>query len=268
MLDNARTAVVSCAAVSLGTTEAARASFTDTATLDQAMVRVTTVNCRAIKVSKVPINPRTLANASTTDPRTWGTFEDCCRGLECALEGWNEEDPDGLSRGWTGLCLGCDRPLRGGGLGPLPRERDRHTRAMGSTDSASHQQLYRSFPIRDWAAYLCTGTLSGKGRHCGPIELYDRERFLTVTGTHLPKTPTTITERQDVIEGLYVAMPIMAKLFADSRRQVKFQRLFTGDTNGYGSQSEADLALCNMLVAGGAHTEAECMAVIRLSGLY
>jgi hypothetical protein len=55
LLDNARTAVVSCAAVSLGTTEAARASFTATATLDQAMVRVTTVSCGAIQHALIVI---------------------------------------------------------------------------------------------------------------------------------------------------------------------------------------------------------------------
>src|SRR5439155_25633230 len=47
LLDDARTAVVSCAAVSLDTTEAAWTSCTDTATPDRAMVFVTTVNCRA-----------------------------------------------------------------------------------------------------------------------------------------------------------------------------------------------------------------------------
>jgi len=47
LLDDARTAVVSCAAVSLGTTEAAWTSFSDTATPDRAMVLVTTVNCGA-----------------------------------------------------------------------------------------------------------------------------------------------------------------------------------------------------------------------------
>src|SRR5437879_9210233 len=47
LLDDARTAVVSCAAVSLGPTEAAWTSFTDTATPDRALVLVTTVNCGA-----------------------------------------------------------------------------------------------------------------------------------------------------------------------------------------------------------------------------
>jgi hypothetical protein len=47
LLDDARTAVVSCAVVSLGTTEAAWTSFSDSATPDRALVRVTTVHCEA-----------------------------------------------------------------------------------------------------------------------------------------------------------------------------------------------------------------------------
>ena len=77
------------------------------------------------------------------------------------------------------------------------------------------------------------GGLSGKGRKRGDIELYSQGRFLTVTGDHLPGTPTTIAERQAAVEWLYVAMPIMAKLLADSSRGEKFQRLFTGDTSEY-----------------------------------
>jgi transposase-like protein len=50
LLDDARTAVVSCAAVSLDTTEAAGASFTGTATPHRAMVLMTTVNCGATNV--------------------------------------------------------------------------------------------------------------------------------------------------------------------------------------------------------------------------
>ena len=120
------------------------------------------------------------------------------------------------------------------------------------------------------------GHLPDKGQKRGPIELYDRERYFTVTGAHLPGTPTTIEERQAVVEWLYMAMPIIAKCLADSSRQETFQHLFAGDwakatkADGtpFSSASEADLAFCNMLVAGGAQTLAECMAVIRLSGLY
>jgi AAA domain len=111
------------------------------------------------------------------------------------------------------------------------------------------------------------GRLAGKGHKCGPIELYDRERYFTVTDDSLPGTPATIEDRQTVIEGLYVAMPIIAKLLADSGRREKFSRLVAGDTSGYGSPSEADLALCSL--AGKVNASADQIdALMRLSGLY
>jgi len=112
------------------------------------------------------------------------------------------------------------------------------------------------------------GRLSGTGQKRGPIELYDRERYLTVTGAHLPETPAIIEERQAVIGWLYVAMPMLAKLLADRGRREKFQRLFTGDTSEYGNDdSSADLALCSLAAHVGATAE-QIDALVRLSGLY
>jgi archaellum biogenesis ATPase FlaH len=111
------------------------------------------------------------------------------------------------------------------------------------------------------------GRLPGKGQKRDCIEMYDQARFFTVTGDHLPGTPTTVEDRQAGVEWLYTAMPIMAKLLADSGRREKFARLFTGDLSEYGSQSEADLALCSL--AGKVMASAEQMdALMRLSGLY
>jgi hypothetical protein len=111
------------------------------------------------------------------------------------------------------------------------------------------------------------GRLSGKGQKRGDIELYDRERYFTVTGTHLPGTRSTIKERQALVERLYIAMPILAKLLADSGRREKFQQLFTGDISEYGNdESRADLALCSL--AGKVQASADQIdALIRLSGL-
>ena len=65
-----------------------------------------------MKVSKVPINPRGLGEAKTNDPRTWGTFEDCI-GIECALEGWEAEDPDAYRGGGVGFVLTATDPFTG-----------------------------------------------------------------------------------------------------------------------------------------------------------
>src|SRR5262245_20859759 len=42
-----------------------------------------------VKLNKIPIDPQTLNKASTTDPTTWGTFEQCVNALDTALEGWD-----------------------------------------------------------------------------------------------------------------------------------------------------------------------------------
>jgi hypothetical protein len=218
-----------------------------------------------VKVSKIPIDPHTLNNASTTDPRTWGTFEDGCKALPCALEEWGVESPD---KGGLGFVLAATDPYAGIDLDHC---RNPETGALEpwaqQIVNALHSYTEVS-PSGTGLRIFVQGRLSGKGQKRGPIELYDRERYLTVTGAHLPETPTTIEDGQTMVEWLHIAMPILAKLLADQGRREKFERLFTGDTSGYNSQSEADLAFCNMLVAAGARTRAECMAVIGLSGLY
>src|SRR5262245_63374814 len=38
-----------------------------------------------VKLSKLPIDPKTLKTADKTDPRVWGKFADCCEGLACTI---------------------------------------------------------------------------------------------------------------------------------------------------------------------------------------
>jgi hypothetical protein len=112
------------------------------------------------------------------------------------------------------------------------------------------------------------GQLSGTGQNKKPIEVYDRKAYFKVTGDQLLGTSATIEERQALIEALYTAMPILAKLLADQGRREKFDRLFTGDTSEYGNDdSRADLALCSLAAHTGASAE-QMDALMRLSGLY
>jgi putative DNA primase/helicase len=58
------------------------------------------------------------------------------------------------------------------------------------------------------------GRLPGTGgNNSKGFEIYDRRRFLTVTGEHIGGTPTTIEPRQDVIDFLY------QKFFPNKRRE-------------------------------------------------
>jgi putative DNA primase/helicase len=110
------------------------------------------------------------------------------------------------------------------------------------------------------------------GRQKGGIEMYDRARYFTITGKHLDGTPTTIEERSSELKRLHsfffaasidskrpaekirLPHPVDAsdeKILERARRAAngsKFDRLWQGDWQGiFASQSEADLALCNML---------------------
>ena len=58
-----------------------------------------------IRLNKVPVNPQTLRNADTTDPQTWGTFEECVAALPTALEEWEHDNPSAYRGGGIGLSL-------------------------------------------------------------------------------------------------------------------------------------------------------------------
>jgi putative DNA primase/helicase len=222
-----------------------------------------------VKLSKLPIDPKMLKTADKTDPRVWGTFEACCAGIARARAGWKEENPE---------------TYRGGGLGFVFTDQDPYVGV--DLDGCRHPE---TGTLEPWARQIITvlrsyteispsgtgihiyvkGRLSGTGQNKKPIEVYDRKAYFTVTGDRFPGASATIENRQTAVEWLYTAMPMMAKLLTDTDKREKFSRLFAGDISEYdGDESRADLAFCNMLVQAGACPDTECMAVIRLSGLY
>src|SRR5208282_2734253 len=105
----------------------------------------------------------------------------------------------------------------------------------------------------------------------GGVELYDRVRYMTMTGNHLAGTPETIEERQNEMAELHARLfgnasrsarvtsgrrrscasrtdgELLAKARAAKNRE-KFCALHDrGDISAYPSASEADLALCGIL---------------------
>lgn len=101
------------------------------------------------------------------------------------------------------------------------------------------------------------------------FEMYDKNRFFTVTGDHLSSSPGTIEERQSEINKLYKALfdsqdessvavvvtqksPAMdddelMNVILKAKNGERFKKLYTGNIDGYESQSEADQAFCSML---------------------
>ena len=140
---------------------------------------------------------------------------------------------------------------------------------------------------------ILKGRLPDDGRkNAGDVELYDRDHYLTLTGHTLPDYPDTIESRPDEILKVHAeylppagrAQPKSAhnkpagattnydkalKIALDTAlTEPKFKKLWGGDTAGYPSHSEADLALVGYLVEWLGTDPALIDYAFRKSGLY
>ena len=127
-------------------------------------------------------------------------------------------------------------------------------------------------------------------RRRGGIEVYEEGRYFTVTGDRLRNTPTTVEERTDVLTRLHAetfpppppstveakraASPVslsdheLIEQARSARNGQKFSALWNGDTSGYDSPSEADLALCSELAFWTGPDAVRIDALFRQSSLY
>ena len=211
------------------------------------------------KLTKPPINPHTGRHASVDDASTWGTHAEALQRVSAdSLPGWGRvlTPEDGL----TGFDLDkCVNPE----TGDVELWAMEIVRAIDSYTQVS--------PSGTGLRIFAKGTIPAKGRRKGPLEVYTSGRYLTVTEEHLPGTPTTIEERQDVISSWFAATfpppaapapssaPARGTAGFDDAEVVRrceggkggeaFRRLFfNGDTSAYGGDdSSADLALCSRL---------------------
>ncbi len=136
------------------------------------------------------------------------------------------------------------------------------------------------------------------GSRCrGKIQMYESTRYFTMTGDHWPGTPLVVEDRQAEIDALHArifdltqfqpARQPIRQLARQARQSLpttsdtdlltqalgaqngaKFARLFGGDFSGYPSQSEADLALCNILAFWTDYDALRVDQLFRQSGLY
>ena len=145
------------------------------------------------------------------------------------------------------------------------------------------------------------GALPGRGRRFGRIELYDNERYFTLTGQHVPGTPTTVNDRGaellrllerlddrptlpvsttptgwrfapvDVVStggGGPADQALVLQKALDAANGDKFARLWRGDKSEYDDDwSRADLALCRLLARHAGRYAVLIDTLFRRSGL-
>ena len=246
------------------------------------------------KQTKVPVNPHTGRFASATDDDTWGSFE-------TAREYATDSSADGL-----GFVFCEDDPFVGVDLDDA---RDRKTETPTDWAAAVIDDLdsYTEIsPSGTGYHVLVEGDLPPGRNRRGDVELYETDRFFTVTADHVEQTPAEIHERTDALAKVYAAHvadenetpaneectepsddrestsaetsdsassneslsdeEVLSKARAASNSD-KFEQLWRGDTHGYDSHSEADMALACLLAFWTGGDTQQMDRLFRRSGL-
>lgn len=224
------------------------------------------------KPEKRPFQIDGRTPASVTDSRTWATYDEARRALSNGASHCS-----GLGVVLTGDLAGVDLDLPADD----PQCLEAIDRFRGTYCERSPNGRLRIFAL---------GTPRHSGKR-GPAEVYgsDSPRYLTYTGNHIAGTALEVTEQQvalDWFHKTYFADPrdtgagkasdagnaalddddIIDKAERASNGN-KFRTLFAGETSAFASPSEADLALCGILVFWTQDPE-QIDRIIRRSGLF
>jgi primase-polymerase (primpol)-like protein len=237
------------------------------------------------EATKVPVDPATGGYASVAEPGTWGEYADAVayRDADEAVAGigfvFTAEDP------YTGVDLDdCREPVTG-------RVEDWAQDVLRRLESYTEVS-----PSGTGFHVIVKGGVPAGGNRRGQLEMYDRDRYFTVTGDRVPGAPTTVEERVDALRavheeyiagddeaverpagteavavqdrgGVAVADDELVERAMDAANGEKFRRLWNGDTSGYPSHSEADQALCNLLAFWTGGDPARMERLFNRSGL-
>lgn len=237
------------------------------------------------KMNKQPVNPRTGELAKSNDPATWATFDEAVANLDCSSGiGFMFADPDPESgTAYFGVDLdGCEEAIWGWQAGETDNIVAEFVEGLAS---------YAEYSVSGRGLHIiCKGVLPQGGNRRGNVEMYGRGRFFTMTG-NIASEYTQIadgTERIKPLHEKYIAagkVPAAytqttisedVQLDADaviraaenSKQGSIFHALLCGNWESfYSSQSEADIAFCNMLAFWTRRDERLMDQIFRRSGL-
>lgn len=231
-------------------------------------------------ISKKPVNPKTGGLAQSNNPDTWSDFETAVR----------------QSGKYSGIgFMFSNSPFFGVDLDDMPNDIEDYQN--GGADNIISEfvntlQSYTEFSQSKTGVHIiCKGTLPEGRRKAkndsGGFEMYENGRFFVVTGNYcseygyindctesvkplhskyLGKTAEPKPNRQNITVNLNSVDDIV-RAACSAKNGSLFKALYSGDFSAYSSQSEADMAFCNML-AFWCGCDAEKMdAIFRQSGL-
>ncbi|BBL79462.1 hypothetical protein RxyAA322_13160 [Rubrobacter xylanophilus] len=233
---------------------------------------------RGGKLTKVPYSPASGLRARCDDPTSWGAFAE-------ARETARERGYEGIGFVFTAADPFCGVDLDGcvdpetGEVEPWAME---IVRKLDSYTELS--------PSGTGLHIIVKAKLPEGGNRRGRFEMYDRGRFFTVTGRRLPGASHRIEDRQERIAALHACLfsrhegafpsangaaapdnnlddaEVLHRAISAANGE-RFSRLWVGDSSGYPSDSEADLALCSMLAFWVGPDEDRIASLFSRSGL-
>ena len=229
--------------------------------------------------TKVPYSPLRAKRADSTNPATWANLTDAVAA--CRKHGY-----DGI-----GFVFTKDDPFCGVDLDDCC-DSETGELEQWAKDIVQELDSYTEIsPSGKGLHILVRGHLPDGRNRKGKVEMYAHERYFTMTGRHLRGTPRTIELRQEQLFTLrrrVLGEPPSANGHKSPRPEIgnglsdqeiidratgadngdKFRLLWTGDTSGYVSASEADQALCSLLAFWTGPEADRIDSLFRQSGLY
>lgn len=233
------------------------------------------------KLTKVPFNAETGEFAKSNDPNTWSDYETAI----------NFTGADGVGFFFEPPYLGIDidnveddiyRYRQGDKLDNIVSE---FTEAFKTYTEVS--------PSGNGLHLIVKGKIPGERRRKGNIEMYDSGRFFTMTGNSIGKYKEVTEASPQLFEEIYnkyfpstsnviqhpsnnfqdnihnlSEMEVINEIYQSKQAKV-FDDLMRGDYEQYyGSHSEADMALANILAFWCAKDYTQMDSIFRQSNLY
>ena len=235
------------------------------------------------KPRKIPINPNTGFEAKVNDSETWGTFDE-------SLKGHQKFKASGIGVMIRKGLIGIDLDNAVDPLGKTKSEAQKIISSIPTywefspSGKGFHGFVFGSLP---------QGHRTRKKLEDGSsLEIYSSNRYFTVTGRIISQA-YEITRNQDSADWLVQNFQLepentsksspkedeekrgtfnssskeLIQKIQQSKQGAKFNQLFTGNWDGYGSQSEADLSLCSILAFWTGNDSGMIDEIFRQSGL-
>lgn len=228
--------------------------------------------------TKVPYSVKYDGHASSTNPNTWGTFNEAENKLN-SRPNYYDGISIVISKEYGLVFIDVDHCLNDDGV---------MNDTVYSIVDSFHKPQYIEISQSGTGIHILTqGTIPKNFKNSqNGVEMYSDKRFCALTGNVIYKGDPC--EEQSVIDELYQRYKTQEHETKTVRTQIKalnnndkwvvdhasrhgrFNSLFSGEwtSAGYNSQSEADLALCMILAFWTDYNTEQIDRIFRTSGLY